>query len=432
MPVFRADASTDLAIQSALAQSYRNIEVIIVDDGSGDGFADRLGKWERADPRVKVVFNKPNSGAYTSRNIGYSLAKGEFITIFDGDDWQHPQKIQMLVAAATEQEDHRLVSAPWSRVDEDLMFHYRGWRGAYVTPAHVSTMFPVRVIRQHLGYWDTVRKAADTEFILRYQLLVNAKEAHDVAKVPLTLSLVSSTNLSIDDFRMGYRSPDRVAYRAAYEHWHTQVREGRHTGYLDFGSGERAFPAPSKFLPVRPEPIEVDELFVGDFGASRKDMPSMWRDINESRLAGRRIGLLHVPSILHTVFFDASFTEDIMDEFAAQRLTRVELTDDVRSEIVNVYDPTSFQFTRELRSEHVADTIVVRASEPPFDPRTGVHKYAVTTVARNLGAIFGGTVQWTAEDPKVAALLERTVGKPAEVEVLDFESTEILASSTIA
>ena len=427
MPVFRPDAFTDLAIKSALAQSYRNIEVIIVDDGSGDAFAHRLEKWGLADPRVRVVRNTPNSGAYTSRNIGYSMATGEFLTIFDGDDWQHPQKIEMLVSAAVRQEDHRLVSAPWARVGGDMMFHYRGWRGAYITPAHVSTMFPVRVIRERLGYWDTVRKAADTEFILRYQLLANAKEALEITQAPLTLSLVSSTNLSMDDFRMGYRSPDRVAYRSAYEHWHRQIREGRHSGYMDFTPGRRAFPAPARFLPARPERVELDELFVGDFGAPRESAPAMWRDIEEARQAGHRVGLMHVPSILHTVAFDAKYAEDVMDEFAAQRLTRVEQTDDVHSQIVVVYDPTSFQFTRELRSGHTADTIMVRASEPPFNPHTGVHTYAVTTVTRHLGAIFGGAVQWTSENPDVAAVLERTAGRPAELEVPDSEEPELVA-----
>lgn len=427
MPVFRPDAFTDLAVQSALAQSYRNLEIIIVDDGSGDAYEGLLSQWEEADPRVKVVRNAPNSGAYTSRNIGYSLATGDYLTIFDGDDWQHPQKIEWLVAEAARQEDHRLVSAPWSRVGEDLMFHYRGWRGAYITPAHVSTMFPIRVIRDSLGYWDTVRKAADTEFILRYQLLVNDKDVLEVSQAPLTLSLVGSTNLSMEDFRLGYRSPDRVAYRDAYEHWHRQIRDGRHSGYLDFKADVRAFPAPGRFLPVRPGRMTIDELFVGDFGSGSRTADVMWRDIESARSTGLSVGLMHVPSILHTLSIDDSFGGEILDEFAAGRLVRVELTDELHSRAVTVYDPTSFQFTRELRSGHTADSIMVRASEPPYDPRTGVHSYAVTTVSRNLGAVFGGTVEWGSEIPHVAAVLERSAGRVSVAEPVVDEGVGLLA-----
>lgn len=426
MPVYRPDAFTDLAIQSAINQSYRNIEVIIVDDGSGEPYTDRLAKWQQADPRVKVVLNTPNSGAYTSRNIGYSMAQGEFLTIFDGDDWQHPQKIQLLVDAAQNQTDSRLVSAPWSRVDEDLMFHYRGWRGAYVTPAHVSAMFPVAVIRERLGFWDTVRKAADTEFILRYQLLVNAEDALEVSDVPLTLSLVGSSNLSMDDFRLGYRSPDRVAYRDSYEHWHKQIRAEGHSGYLDFNPASRTFPAPAKFLPSRGEPLALDALFVADFGAPAEQLAATWRDIEEARSADLSIGLMHMPSIVHTVSFDSAFSDEIMDEFAEKRIVRVELTDEVRSSKVYIYDPTSFQFSRELRSGQVADMVLVRASEPPYDFYTGSHKYDIATVSHNLAEMFGERIQWVPEDPAVARFLDRTLGgsSGAGVDVADLEDED--------
>jgi hypothetical protein len=296
MPVYRPDDFTDLAIKSAIKQSYRNIEIIIVDDGSGGDAAERLNKWLAVDARIKVVLNEPNAGAYTSRNIGYTMAQGEFITIFDGDDWQHPQKIEMLVRAAEKQSDRRLVSAPWTRADEDLFFHYRGWRGAFITPAHVSTMFHVATIRERLGHWDSVRKAADTEFILRYQALVQRDEPLEVSGAPLTISLVSSSNLSMDDFRLGYRSPDRVAYRDSYEHWHKKIQSGKHSGHLPFPLTQRLFPAPLRFLPDAQQSLELDVLFVGDFGDESGASQLMFDHLKAAIGQGLRIGLMHYPS----------------------------------------------------------------------------------------------------------------------------------------
>ena len=313
MPVYKPDEYTDLAIQSALNQSYRNLEIIIVDDGSGGDAAERLNKWQARDGRVKVVLNEPNSGAYTSRNIGYSMAQGEFITIFDGDDWQHPQKIELLVQGALQQSDGRLVSAPWTRADEDLFFHYRGWRGAFITPAHVSTMFHTPTIRKHLGHWDSVRKAADTEFILRYQALVNGEEPFEVSEAPLTLSLV------------GVLMKEHLA--AAVEN-------------------------------------------------------------------GERVGLMHYPSILHTTAIDRSFSDELMDAFHDGSLVRVEVTDRVRSATVNVYDPTAFQYSRELRSGHAAKQLFVWTDEPPYNWETDEHKYEVGTVERNLLLVFGAPIRW--------------------------------------
>jgi glycosyltransferase involved in cell wall biosynthesis len=396
MPVYKPDEYTDLAIQSALNQSYRNLEIIIVDDGSGGDAAERLNKWQARDGRVKVVLNEPNSGAYTSRNIGYSMAQGEFITIFDGDDWQHPQKIELLVQGALHQTDGRLVSAPWTRADEDLFFHYRGWRGAFITPAHVSTMFHTPTIRKHLGHWDSVRKAADTEFILRYQALVNGEEPFEVCEAPLTLSLVGASNLSMEDFRLGYRSPDRVSYRDSYEHWHKMIQTGEHSGYLDFPLARRAFPAPSRFLPAgaKQQDLELDILLVGDFGADSLVGVLMKEHLAAAVENGERVGLMHYPSILHTTAIDRSFSDELMDAFHDGSLVRVEVTDRVRSATVNVYDPTAFQYSRELRSGHAAKQLFVWTDEPPYNWETDEHKYEVGTVERNLLLVFGAPIRW--------------------------------------
>jgi glycosyltransferase involved in cell wall biosynthesis len=396
MPVYKPDEYTDLAIQSALNQSYRNLEIIIVDDGSGADAAERLNKWQGRDARVKVVLNEPNAGAYTSRNIGYSMAEGEFITIFDGDDWQHPQKIELLVQGALQRSDGRLVSAPWTRADEDLFFHYRGWRGAFITPAHVSTMFHTATIREHLGHWDSVRKAADTEFILRYQALVNGEEPFEVCEAPLTLSLVGASNLSMEDFRLGYRSPDRVSYRDSYEHWHKMIQRGEHSGYLDFPLADRAFPAPSRFLPAgaKQQDLELDILLVGDFGADSPVGVLMKEHLAAAVERGERVGLMHYPSILHTTAIDRSFSDELMDAFHYGSLFRVEVTDRVRSATVNVYDPTAFQYSRELRSGHAAEQLSVWTDEPPYNWETDEHKYEVGTVERNLLSVFGAPIRW--------------------------------------
>lgn len=446
MPVYKPDEYTDLAIQSALHQSYRNIEIIIVDDGSGGDAAERLNKWLAVDGRVKVVLNEPNAGAYTSRNIGFSMAQGEFITIFDGDDWQHPQKIDLLVRGALQQSDGRLVSAPWTRADEDLFFHYRGWRGAFITPAHVSTMFHTPTIREHLGYWDSVRKAADTEFILRYQTLVNDEEPFEVTEAPLTLSLVGATNLSMEDFRLGYRSPDRVSYRDSYEHWHKKIQAGEHSGYLEFPPAERAFPAPSRFLPSggKQPDLELDILLVGDFGADSLVSVLMMEHLASAEGEGQRVGVMHYPSILHTAAIDRSFPAVLKDAFHDGRLVRVELTDRVRSAAVNVYDPTAFQYSRELRSGHTADRVSVWTDEPPYNWETDEHKYEVGTVERNLLSVFGGPVRWIPLNERTLRVIAESghgqksigdhVARPEKLTIPDTPAEEAplaLTSSTV-
>jgi hypothetical protein len=256
-------------------------------------------------------------------------------------------------------------------------------------------MFHTPTIREHLGHWDSVRKAADTEFILRYQALVNSQEPLEVCKAPLTLSLVGTSNLSMEDFRLGYRSPDRVSYRDSYEHWHKKIQTGEHSGYLDFPLAERAFPAPSRFLPAgaQQQDLELDILLVGDFGADSLVSNLMLEHLAAAGEA-QRVGLMHYPSLLHTAAIESSYSDELMDAFHDGRLVRVEVTDRVGSAAVNVYDPTAFQYSRELRSGHAAGSVSVWTDEPPYNWETDEHKYEVSTVERNLLSVFGGSIQW--------------------------------------
>ena len=293
--------------------------------------------------------------------------------------------------------------------------------------------------------WATgtpVRKAADTEFILRYRALVQAEEPLEVSEAPLTLSLVSNSNLSIDDFRLGYRSPDRVAYRDAYEHWHREIHSGRHSGHLPFPHTQRAFPAPLRFLPNAQQRLELDTLIVGDFGDESDASRLMLDHLASAREHGLRIGLMHFPSLLHAEAIDKSFSAELLDAFAAGLLHRVEVTDRVSSKIVNIYDPTAFQYRRELLGNHVAGQVSVWAGEPPYRDGTDEHQYDVGAVERNAMAVFRAWVRWNATDPSIATVIsksrnawpstEESHDALGTTETDDLESSLELASSNVA
>ncbi|NJC22638.1 glycosyltransferase involved in cell wall biosynthesis [Arthrobacter pigmenti] len=411
MPVFQPDDATELAIRSALQQTYQNIEVIVVDDGSGPEYVERLNRIAEQDHRLDIIFNEVNSGAYTSRNIGYQRVRGKYMTVFDGDDWQHPQKLELLVREAERISDGQLVSARWTRVDENLHFQYRGWRGAYITPAHVSALFPVAQVRKKLGHWDTVRKAADTEFILRYQLLINEAEPLEVSQAPLTLSLVGTANLSIEDFRLGYRAPDRVSYRAAYEHWHNRIRAGEDNGYLKFPLRERRFPAPARFLPNRPKQEEIEVLIVGDLAESTRAAGSLVTAAEGLAKAGKRVAVMNVPSLLSSYSFTDGMSVHLMELLRDGEVTRVARTDELSANTVVVTDPTAFQFAQFIESSVVAKNLYVLADAAPYDTSKKRHTYEVFTVSQNLEHDFQMRPMWVPTSDRAATVLSRIVSE---------------------
>lgn len=86
IPVFNAESSLDKCIRSVLQQTYKDLELILVNDGSTDSSLSVCKKYEQTDSRV-VVIDKENEGAGPTRNTGMRVAQGDFIAFVDADDW---------------------------------------------------------------------------------------------------------------------------------------------------------------------------------------------------------------------------------------------------------------------------------------------------------------------------------------------------------
>lgn len=92
IPAYNAELFIEETLKSVLAQTYKNIEVIVVDDGSQDRTAEIVNKFIEIDQRVKL-FTQVNSGVAVARNTGIAKAQGEFIAPIDADDIWYPDNI---------------------------------------------------------------------------------------------------------------------------------------------------------------------------------------------------------------------------------------------------------------------------------------------------------------------------------------------------
>ena len=89
VPVYRVEAYLDHCIRSIVEQTYSNLEILLVDDGSPDGSGQICDTWAERDSRVRVI-HKENAGAGAARNTALDLARGELIGFVDSDDYLHP------------------------------------------------------------------------------------------------------------------------------------------------------------------------------------------------------------------------------------------------------------------------------------------------------------------------------------------------------
>ena len=101
IPVYQVEKYLDRCISSVLAQSHRELEIILVDDGSTDRCPAMCDLWKARDSRV-VVIHQENGGLSKARNVGLKIAKGEIIGFVDSDDWIEPNMVELLLSALLE------------------------------------------------------------------------------------------------------------------------------------------------------------------------------------------------------------------------------------------------------------------------------------------------------------------------------------------
>ena len=121
VPVYNAERTLNRCIDSVLHQEYKNVELILINDGSTDQSGEICRTYAAEDPRVRLIA-KGNTGVSDSRNRGLEAAGGEYIQFLDSDDWITPDATRLLVGCA-QRSQCDLVVADFYRVVGDKLAH---------------------------------------------------------------------------------------------------------------------------------------------------------------------------------------------------------------------------------------------------------------------------------------------------------------------
>lgn len=253
LPIFNAAQTIKTALVGLTCQTWSNLEIIVVDDASTDETVEIVLALAKKDSRIRLIKMTQNGGAYVARNEGVSQAKGEFITIHDGDDWSHSQKIQLQVLPLLENNKLMGTLSHWIRASNDLQF------GSWKSPAswtgwvhhNTSSLLIRRKVIDEIGYWDRVSCSADTEYYHRLVLFYGMDSLVEVLPgIALsfgrfhTASLTQVEGTSIFSIFSGLRRE----YADAYMAWHASV-ENKCNLYMPKNPTKRMFKVPEQMLP---------------------------------------------------------------------------------------------------------------------------------------------------------------------------------------
>lgn len=124
IPIYKVEQYLDECVTSIINQTYKDLEIILVDDGSPDSCPQMCDEWAKKDARIKVV-HKKNGGLSSARNAGLKVATGEYIGFVDSDDYVDGSMYEDLMQVMNQNEKTMVVSSPIIRNTDGVFTPYK-------------------------------------------------------------------------------------------------------------------------------------------------------------------------------------------------------------------------------------------------------------------------------------------------------------------
>lgn len=253
MAAYNAERTIEQSVKSIANQTWKNIEILVVDDCSTDGTWGILCALSKVDSRIKLYRNCINVGPYVSKNIALKYAKGEWVTGQDADDWSHPQRLEQHMALA---KGEQASTTCMIRMTESGMFNHLKNVAPFTSDgvtinSSISCLYHADLLKRTLGYWDSVRFGGDSELIDRAAIYLGKDIPRYETLGMVCLNLASSLS---NHPEWGIQSVDgqdssRKLYRSAWKSWHSEIKRKRDGNlYLPFPQRKRSFDADQKVL----------------------------------------------------------------------------------------------------------------------------------------------------------------------------------------
>lgn len=177
IPIYNVEAYLSQCIESVCSQTYRNLEIILVDDGSTDLCPQICDEFACRDSRI-VVIHKKNEGLVKARKDGIQAAHGFYIGYVDGDDWIEPNMFERLYETLTVEDVDVVMCGHYEDTEETHRIVYHGIsEGKYDKNALKNFVYPNMIVNGEFfewgvfpGVWDKLFKR---EYLEKYQMAVS-------------------------------------------------------------------------------------------------------------------------------------------------------------------------------------------------------------------------------------------------------------------
>lgn len=175
VPVYNVEKYLDRCIISILKQSFKNWELILLNDGSTDGSGKICDKYKQLDNRIRVI-HKKNTGVSSTRNLGIDLSRGEYITFIDSDDWVDSDYLEIMYKAINEMKVEIIITGCVYEDKFGSSNPFKKGKPEILTKDKVQLEF----LKQDKFMWSIYDKLYSKNLFKKYRFNVNLKIAEDM------------------------------------------------------------------------------------------------------------------------------------------------------------------------------------------------------------------------------------------------------------
>ena len=404
---YRPEEGLITAVRSILGQTWSNVEVVLVDDGSPPEYDAMLARATALGDRIRLVRLAANAGTYAARNAGLDAAAGEFVAFQDSDDWSHPRRLELQVQPLLANRRLVATTSDGLAVTDDLRVSRLGIRSGRLNPS--SLLFRRSLVMGRLGYFDRVRKAADSEYIGRIQAAFGARSVRHVESEPLALIRLSANSLSRAEIRAHWMHPARVAYSSAYLRWHHLIARGEATPYRPADGADRQFAVPAYLLTRGGRARRhYDVVVIADWRFQDSAQLTAVGEIRALADAGLRVAIAQLESYRAVYLRRAAMCTPIQELVNSGRVDQALLADRVDAALLIVRQAAVLQFAPGETTGIRARRAIVIADRAPARGDGDDRRYLPAACTAAVRRLFDVEPVWCPQDAGVRAAL-RTV-----------------------
>ena len=152
VPVYNVESYLAQCLDSILTQTFMDVEIILVNDGSTDSSLIICKEYSKKDSRIKVI-NQPNAGVSAARNKGIELAIGDYLTFVDSDDWLEPAMYEEMIAITRTDPQPEVVMSDFISIKkhsmEPISANIR--KGFYTKAQIIEELYPTLLVTENFG-----------------------------------------------------------------------------------------------------------------------------------------------------------------------------------------------------------------------------------------------------------------------------------------